>query len=220
MPNMCKWVPILRKNCPQPRLATGVAGACKVGSRFLMLVTVLACCHATWAPAEEVVIDSSAVLETLEKSHPRLMLKDKDLESLKKLYAKDKVLQKCLKDVLEQADADVEKPMLTYRKIGPRLLRVSRACLHRIYALGLAWRWTGEDKYARKAVDNMLAVCAFKDWNPSHFLDTAEMSHAVGLGYDWLYSYLDAKTRKKIKAGLIKNGLEPGLRAYQRAWWS
>ncbi|MFQ6035073.1 MAG: heparinase II/III family protein, partial [Sedimentisphaerales bacterium] len=57
-------------------------------------------------------------------------------------------------------------------------------------------------------------------WNPSHFLDTAEMSHAVGLGYDWLYYYLDAKTRKKIMAGLIKNGLEPGLRVYERAWWS
>jgi len=191
-----------------------------MGSRFLTLVTVLTCWYAAWAPAEEVIIDSSAVLETLDKSHPRLMLKDKDLESLKKLYAKDKVLQKCLKDVLEQADADVEKPMLTYRKRGPRLLRVSRACLHRIYALSLAWRWTGEDKYASKAVDNMLAVCAFKDWNPSHFLDTAEMSHAVGLGYDWLYSYLDAGTRERIKAGLIKNGLEPGLRAYKKAWWS
>ncbi|MHC4173601.1 MAG: heparinase II/III domain-containing protein [Planctomycetota bacterium] len=188
--------------------------------KFSVLVTVLACWCVTWAPAEEVVIDSSAVLETLDKNHPRLILKDKDLERLKKLYAKDKVLQKCLKDVLEQADTDTEKPMLTYRKRGPRLLRVSRACLHRIYALGLAWRWTGEEKYAGKAVDNMLAVCAFKDWNPSHFLDTAEMSHAVGLGYDWLYSYLDAETRGKIKAGLIKNGLEPGLRAYKKAWWS
>jgi hypothetical protein len=62
----------------------------------------------------------------------------------------------------------------------------------------------------------MLTVCAFADWNPSHFLDTAEMSHAVGLGYDWLYAYLDAETRAKIKAGLIKNGLEPGLAVYRK----
>jgi len=187
--------------------------------KFLALVAILTCCHPTLASAKEVVIDSSAILETLDKDHPRLMLKDKDLESLKKQYAKDKVLQKCLRDVLSQADAYSERPMLTYRKIGPRLLHVSRACLHRIYILGLAWRWTGDEKYARKAVDNLLTVCAFKDWNPSHFLDTAEMSHAVGLGYDWLYSYLDAETREKIKAGLIKNGLEPGLRAYEKAWW-
>jgi hypothetical protein len=187
--------------------------------RFVTLVTILSCFYPALGAAQEVTVDSSAVLKTLDKNHPRLMLKDKDLERLKELYAKDKVLQKCLRDVLKDADACAQKRMLTYRKIGPRLLQVSRECLHRIYALGLAYRWTGEQKYAEKAVENLLTVCAFKDWNPSHFLDTAEMSHAVGLGYDWLYSYLDAETREKIRAGLVKNGFEPALSAYKKSWW-
>ena len=187
--------------------------------RFVALVTIVVWCNPTLAVGEEFIVEPSAVLKTLDKGHPRLMLKDKELQALKKQYAKDKVLQKCLQDVLKQADAYVERPVLTYRKIGPRLLSVSRACVHRIYHLGLAYRWTGEKKYANKAVENLLAVCAFKDWNPSHFLDTAEMSHAVGLGYDWLYSYLDAPTRRKLKAGLIKNGLEEGLIAYKKKWW-
>jgi len=188
--------------------------------RFVGLVIVLACCHPASAPAREVTLDSSAVLKTLDKNHPRLMLKEEDLKRLKELYAKDEVLQKCLRDVLRDADDCAEKRMLTYRKIGPRLLHISRECLHRIYALGLAYRWTGERKYAEKAVENLLTVCAFKDWNPSHFLDTAEMSHAVGLGYDWLYSYLDIETREKIRAGLVKNGFEPALNAYEKSWWS
>jgi hypothetical protein len=148
------------------------------------------------------------------------MLKDKDLEHLKELHEKDEVLKKCVMDVLDDANNCAGKPMLTYRKIGPRLLHISRECLHRIYALGLAYRWTGDEKYAGKAIENMLTVCGFEDWNPSHFLDTAEMSHAVGIGYDWLYSYMDAGTREKIKAGLIRNGLEPGLEAYKNAWWA
>ncbi len=160
------------------------------------------------------------VLSTLDENHPRLMLKDKDLQQLKKQYQADKTLQKCVQDVLAEADGYINARMLTYDKIGPRLLHVSRNCLRRIYALAMAWRWTGDEKYARKAVENLLTVCAFKDWNPSHFLDTAEMSHAVGLGYDWLYSYLDAETREKIKAALIKNGLEPGLSAYKKTWWA
>ncbi len=188
--------------------------------RFVTLVTILSCCYPALGAAQEVTVDSSVVLKTLDKDHPRLMLKDKDLKHLKELYAKDKVLQKCLRDVLKDADACAKKRMLTYRKIGPRLLSVSRECLHRIYALGLAYRWTGEQKYAEKAKENLLTVCAFKDWNPSHFLDTAEMSHAVGLGYDWLYSYLDVETREKIRAGLVKNGLEPALSAYEKSWWS
>ena len=188
--------------------------------RLTVLVIIVSFCNLTPAAAEQVSADPSVVLKTLDKSHPRLMLKDIDLEHLKEIYTKDKVLQKCVRDVLEEADNCAGKSMLTYRKIGPRLLSVSRECLRRIYALGLAYRWTGEEKYAVKAVDNMLTVCAFKDWNPSHFLDTAEMSHAVGLGYDWLYSYMDAGIREKIKAGLIKNGLELGMTAYQKNWWA
>jgi hypothetical protein len=193
--------------------------------KLLVLVVVLGCWRpisatAELAPEGQAAPEPSAVLSTLDRSHPRLMLKDEELERLKEQYAKDEALQKCVKDALEEADGYMDKPMLTYKKIGPRLLHVSRACLDRIYALGLAYRWTGEKKYAEKAADNLLAVCTFKDWNPSHFLDTAEMSHAVGLGYDWLYSYLDAQKREKIKAGLIKNGMEPGVKAYKKTWWA
>lgn len=147
------------------------------------------------------------------------MLKDRDLERLRQQYAHDKILQKCVKDIIERADDYMARPDLAYEKIGPRLLHVSRDCLNRTYALGLAYRWTGDEKYAKKAAENLLTVCAFNDWNPSHFLDTAEMSHAVGIGYDWFYSYLDTETRNKIKAGLIRNGLEPGLKACESAWW-
>ena len=190
------------------------------GNGISVLFVILICILQNLSSAEKAGTDSSTILATLDKSHPRLMLKEKDLESLKQRYATDKVLQKCLKDVLKEADVYLEGPMLKYDKIGPRLLHVSRACLHRIYALALAYRWTGQEKYAKKAAENLLTVCAFNDWNPSHFLDTAEMSHAVGVGYDWLYGYLDADTREKIKAGLIKNGLEPGLAAYEKQGWS
>jgi hypothetical protein len=186
--------------------------------KTIVLFVALVCILPNLVSAKQA--NPSDILSILDKNHPRLMLKDKDLQGLKQQYAADKALQKCLKESLEQADGCLDKPPLKYEKIGPRLLHVSRECMHRIYALGLAWRWTGEEKYAKKAAENLLTVCAFNDWNPSHFLDTAEMSHAVGVGYDWLYSYLDAPTREKIKAGLIKNGLEPGLVAYEKQGWS
>lgn len=187
--------------------------------RLEAAVILASCLFAVLAPAEEFAVNPSEVLKTLDKSHPRLMLKDDGLQSLKIRYAEDKVLQKCISDVVNSAEGYMNKPVLEYKKIGPRLLSVSRECVSREYALALAYRWTGEEKYAKKAVDNLLAVCAFKDWNPSHFLDTAEMSHAVGVGYDWLYSYMDADTRAKVKAGLIKNGLEEGLIAYKKLGW-
>jgi len=166
-------------------------------------------------------VDPATVLRTLDKTHPRLMLKDADLRKLKVRCKSDKALQKCVADTIKYADSCLKKRPLVYKKIGPRLLNVSRDCLRRTYALSLAWRWTGKKQYADQAIKNIVTVCTFKNWNPSHFLDTAEMSHAVAIGYDWLYSQIDEPTRKKIRAGLIRNGMEPGMAGYRkRAWWS
>ena len=111
--------------------------------KLIVSVIILACCHHSLAADSEFNVEPSTVLKTLDKGHPRLMLKDKDLASLKQQYAKDKVLQKCMRDVLRQADEYIDRPVLRYKKVGPRLLSVSRACVHRIYYLGLAYRWTG-----------------------------------------------------------------------------
>jgi len=153
-------------------------------------------------------------LKTLVSGHPRLLLTDARLAELKEMAKTDAVLQKCVREVLARADGYVGREPVKYRLIGPRLLSVSRECLHRVVTCSLAYRWTGEKKYADTAIANMLAACEFKDWNPSHYLDTAEMSNAVGLGYDWLYGYMDEPTRQRIRAGLIKRGLEEGMKAY------
>ena len=51
--------------------------------------------------------------------------------------------------------------------------------------------------------EELEAACNFADWNPSHFLDTAEMSTAFALGYDWLYDYLTEEQRKFIEENAI-----------------
>jgi len=190
---------------------------------IVLLVTILC-----WSPAmsQEVVKPPKVetVLKTLDPSHPRLMLTDAGLAELKGLIAKDAVLAKCVDAMLKRADDICRKPVLLYNKRGPRLLHVSRECLKRTTTLGLAFRLTGKQKYADAAKRNLLAVCDFDDWNPSHFLDTAEMSHAVGIGYDWFFHVFDAATREKLRAGLIRNGLKPGLAAYRsngrgQGWW-
>ena len=179
--------------------------------------------------AQDVVKPPTAanVLKTLEADHPRLMLKDDDLAALRKRIETDAFLKKAVGSLMQRADRIAKRPSLVYKKKGPRLLSVSRDCLNRMYTLGLAWRLSGEKRYLNAAKRNLLAACAFRDWNPSHFLDTAEMSHAVGIGYDWFYHALDDETRATIRAGLIRNGLEPALRAYGHSgrkprwgWWT
>ena len=162
----------------------------------------------------------SDVLAGLVRQHPRLILTPERLAQRKALMAADPTLARYGQDVIAAADKYLTAKPLEHKLEGPRLLSVSREAVHRVYTLGLAWRLTGQDRYADAARDVLLTVCDFPDWNPSHFLDVAEMSHAVGIGYDWLYERLTETEREKIRAGLIKLGLDEGIKAYRsKAWW-
>jgi hypothetical protein len=195
---------------------------------FLILILIADCQIAckkevTIIPAPK--IDYKGILTNLKSEHPRLLLTDSRLQELRELSKTDNQLLKYVNAVLAQADKDWAKPPIQYILIGPRLLDKSRECLNRLYNLAFAYRWTGNKLYLNAAVANMKNVCSFKDWNPSHFLDVAEMTHAVAIGYDWLYKDMDQPTRNIIKNGLFKNGLDEGKKAYTFTtypynWWA
>lgn len=174
-------------------------------------------------PLQSAPADGTDVLAGLRPDHPRLILTEDRLAELKGLAREDALLAKAVDDVLRSAEKLLGAPALEHVLIGPRLLSVSRDCVERVYTLGLAWRWTGDERFARGVESNLRTVCAFPDWNPSHFLDTAEMSHAVGVGYDWIHGTLEPEARAEIRAGLLEHGLGPGLEAYEgakSAWWT
>ncbi|HID21598.1 MAG TPA: DUF4962 domain-containing protein, partial [Planctomycetaceae bacterium] len=97
---------------------------------------------------------------------------------------------------------------------GRRLLSVSRDVCERMYHWGFMYRMTGDRKWLDRAWKEMRAVVAFNDWNPSHYLDTAEMMHAIGIGYDWFYNDLTEQQRKTIREGLWQHGLRLSYAAY------
>lgn len=206
----------------------------KIPSRFYILFILIALfsiqssCKKSDTSAEvdppvkpPVEIKLTGILTTLQKAHPRLLLSDTRLQELKSLSFSDTKLKKYADDVVAQADKDLNKAVIEHILIGPRLLDKSREALSRIYNLSFAYRWTSNEKYLNGAISNMKTVCAFADWNPSHFLDVAEMSHAVAIGYDWLYNKMDLQTRDYIKSRLLLLGLEEGKKAYAtNAWWT
>ena len=152
---------------------------------------------------------------TLKEEHPRLILTDGRMEELKSLYKTDTLLQRYVRDVLKATDDTILDQEPLERIMTTRdMLRVSREALTRVYNLAFAWRWTGEEKYAEAAKMNLLAVCDFVDWDPHHFLDVAEMTHAVAVGYDWLYDWLDDATKEILRKSIIEKGLDEGLKVY------
>ena len=150
------------------------------------------------------------------RAHPRLFMTDKRLEQIRRQLDSQASLRTFHKAILEKANNIVDDSPVKRVKTGRRLLGVSRECLDRVLHLSAAYRFTGEKRYLRKAEEEMLAAAGFSDWNPSHFLDVAEMTAALAIGYDWLFDDLAASSRAAIRQAIREKGLEPALK--QRGW--
>jgi len=167
----------------------------------------------SWAAAADVSLSEM-------RPHPRLFAGDGDLERVRALVASDTTAREWHEKLRARGVALLAQPPVEYRLIGPRLLHVSREALSRISTLALLYRLDGERAFADRAVTELAAVCAFPDWHPAHFLDTAEMTHGVAIGYDWLYDALTPEQRAAIKEAIIEKGLRPALTCYEGgAWW-
>ncbi len=159
-------------------------------------------------------------LAGLRRSHPRLIALDSDMDRVRGLLARSAQARRLYDALVEEAGRIQTAAPVEHVLIGPRLLAQSRRCLDRIYTLALLYRLDGKREYLERALRELRAAAAFPDWNPSHFLDTAEMTHAFAIGYDWLYHALSADDRAWIRQAILEKGIRQALPLYeqQRGW--
>jgi hypothetical protein len=168
------------------------------------------------ALADRPVEPSADPLSTLRPGHPRVLVQPGDWEKLRARAAADPELQRLLDRIVADAAALIDEAPLERVMTGRRLLTVSREGLERVSIWAMARHLTGDARFARRAEREMLQLAGFPDWNPSHFLDVAEMTAALGIGYDWLYDDLAAGSRRTIREAILTKGLEPGSKD---DWW-
>lgn len=178
-------------------------------SRAAALAAFCLAAAATFAAVEST--DVRRRLEQQSPAHPRLFLAAGGEAELRARIATDPMSAKLHAGLLREADRQLTTKPVERKLTGRRLLDQSRTALSRVLHLGLAWRLTGEKKYLERAHRELLAAAAFSDWNPSHFLDAAEMTTAVAIGYDWFYPALDEPTRHALRVAIVEKGLKPSL---------
>lgn len=143
--------------------------------------------------------------------HPRLLLPKGEERSIQNAIATDPIWRKMHNTIIKECDIIINQAPVERVVIGRRLLDVSREALRRIYYLSYAYRVTQEQKYSDRIKKEVLAVCEFSDWNPTHFLDVAEMTLAVSIAYDWIYYNLTMDDKKIIREAIVKKGIEPSF---------
>jgi hypothetical protein len=165
---------------------------------------------------------AAQILSTLKKEHPRLLATRADFDRLKKQVATDAQSREWHAALRKKAARILDEPPSQYEiPDGLRLLSTCRHVLLRVQTLALLYQLDGDKRYAEQAWRELEAAAGFKDWNPRHFLDTAEMTHAFAIGYDWLYEAWSEEQRTALRTAMVEKGIKLGLQIEQEhRWWA
>ena len=152
-----------------------------------------------------------------EAGHPRILLLEGEEQQIRDLIDSDDTWKKMHLAIIEKSTELLGKSVLERVMTGRRLLSVSREALKRIFFLSYSYRMTEDDRYLQRAEAEIRAVSQFDDWNPSHFLDVAEMTMAVAIGYDWLFEELSESARIEARSAILTKGINESKEGTH--WW-
>jgi hypothetical protein len=158
-------------------------------------------------------------IESIAPTHPRLLADADTFASLRNSIGDTSSPRDMLaRYVITYADALASVPPIQRELTGRRLLGESRRFLARMLNLSMAYQLTLDEKYVDRGKQEMLAVAAFSDWNPSHFLDVAEMTLAMAIGYDWMFDALSPADRTTIRRAIIEKSVSLPFETKHRNW--
>ncbi|THV07865.1 heparinase II/III family protein [Dendrothele bispora CBS 962.96] len=168
---------------------------------------------------------------SLRSDRPRLIAPAYKWAALPSMIPNDPYLKGWNDTIFGNATQYMSLPPVVYHMDGSSgILDNSREIKMRIKAFAYVYRMTNDTKWVERCWQEVSN--AFSDsfgpsddkWNSNHFLDTAEMSAALGIAYDWLYDQWTSDQRSQILNALNTYGLNFGAKAYTDssvtyAWW-
>ena len=194
---------------------------CTVLSLFAALQPALAKNAETPAPPKIAVPSAAELVRQIKRQHPRLLTDAAGFDTLRKKVATDPQLKRWDNELRRNADRCLSGKLPEHvLPDGLRLLSTSRHMVNHCYTLAMAYRLHGDRRHLDRLWEELRTVATFPDFNPRHFLDTAEMTHALAIAYDWLYDDWTGPQRATIRKAIVDMGLKPGMRVYEsRGGW-
>ena len=164
-----------------------------------------------------VLLAASGVWGQALLQHPRLLFTKAEEPEVKRLIQTDPLAGQLAALLKLKADSLLEVPEIPYEmdKYG-NMLYVARGNVQRLTTLSLAYRIYKDATYLNAVNKTLLWICNYPDWDPKHYLDTAEMSTAVAIAYDWLYDALPQTTKEVVKKCLHERAVVTVLREYEK----
>ncbi len=170
-------------------------------------------------PSLENPVNTAYLTDQLSTETPRLILTPDIQRDLRQKVSSVPEVGNYYQAIKLNADEIMKEPLLERKQVGRRLLAVSREMLYRMGILGMVYVVDGDKEVLERINEELLAVCAFSDWNPSHYLDVAEMSLALALAIDWVGKDLPQSTVELTRKNLIEKGLIPSYNKEGNTGW-
>ncbi len=158
-------------------------------------------------------------------ARPRLFFTPEKIERLQRRAESDTTVRSAWRKLRERADRLLQEQLVSkeyaesgrgqHGNYGRPSNQVSRSAA----ALGLAYRMTGEQRYAEKLRDALLHYSGFNRWAgdahhdpPWHSeLNTARFCFGFAVGYDSVHDFLTETDRTTIREAMIRLGILPTL---------
>ena len=171
------------------------------------------------AACESGVVDN---LMTLKPDHPRLLIGKDEIKRIRKIVDTNADAGLLMENLKHKAEQYLKEPTVPFIPSDDgNFLKVSRTALKRISTLAGLYLISRDRRYFEKARDELVAIASLKDWNPAHFLDVAEMTCAMAIGYDWLFDELSREEKRVIKTAIVNCGIKAGLNQFKtHKWWT
>jgi hypothetical protein len=185
---------------------------------LLLTICIPEICAAQKPDGDTKEITAEWVKQHLRKSGPGLILTDERLLQIRKAVKEDETVSAYYGYLYKNAVSLLALQVLERKLEGRRLLGVSRQAVARIGTLAAVYSVSKEKRFLDRIDKELLNVCSFSDWNPSHFLDVGEMAYGVAIGLDWTLGDLPESTIRLVKDALISKAIQPSLDDKLNGW--
>lgn len=175
-------------------------------------------------------------VDNMKTGHPRLFVDDFG-EYIERADT-DYMSRQFYKSIITYANTYLDKePYLFYMNIRDNINDYSGEIEKRVAVLAMAYNLEKKkvelgredavadyEKYAERALEEILNAATYPHWSQDAFLCTAEISVAYALCYDWLYDYLqlpeNADALQTIKDTIYEMSIVPYAYQYsKKSYW-
>lgn len=155
-------------------------------------------------------ITEAYIKKHLSKQSPKLILTSSAEKLIKQKLKTDALVKTYYNFLKEEANRILDKPLLKKELEGFRFPD-AREALRRLATLSMVYRIDENPIILNRINDELLAIAAFDDWNPQHFLDVSQTALGVALAVDWNANSLPKETIQSAKKALIEKGIMPSF---------